>query len=120
MLPQPTMRHQAADESYNINSIHGRFKYDSRSGKARNHLRSVRGEVDQSLTLLTLPGWLFCVETDVVALKGVSSEQKYRNNGLCTYRSGLEVKMASKRIKRSPSAHSLKSKKHKRERKTTR
>jgi hypothetical protein len=110
------MRQQATDESYNINSILGRFKYDSRSGKARNHLQFVREEVDRSLRLLTLPGWPFCVETDMVALKGVSREQKYRNNGLCTYRSGLEVKMASKHVKRSPSAHSLKSEKNIRER----
>jgi hypothetical protein len=110
------MRQQAADKSYNIKSIHGHFKYDSRSGKARNHLQSVREEVDRSLTLLTLPGWPFCVETDVVALKGVRREQKYRNNGLCTYCSGLEVKMASKHIKRSPGAHSLKSEKNIRER----
>jgi hypothetical protein len=112
------MRQQAADESYNMNSIQGRFKYDSTSGKARNHLQSVRGEVDQSLRQLTLPGWPFCVETGVVALKGVRVEQKYRNNRLCTmcaYRGGLEIKMASKHIKRSPSAHSLKSEKHKRE-----
>jgi hypothetical protein len=100
------MHQQAADESYSINSIHGRFKYDSRSGKARNHLQSVRGEVDQSLTLLTLPGWPFCVEIDVAAIKAVS--KKYRNSGLCTCPSGLEVKMASEHIKRSPSAHSLK------------
>lgn len=56
-----------------MKSIYGRLK---RSGKARNHLQSVRGEADQSLTLLTLPGWPFCVETDVVAFKAVSREQK--------------------------------------------
>ena len=54
----------------------------------------------------------------MAAFKGVRSpEQNFRNDGLCTYRSGLEVKMASKHIKRPPSAHSLKSEKHKRDRK---
>ena len=68
------MRQQAADESYNINSIHEHFKYDPMSGKARSHLQPVRGEVDPSLTLLTLPGRPFCVETNVVALEGARRE----------------------------------------------
>ena len=69
------MRKQAADESYSISRIYIHLMYDSRSGKARNHLQSVHGEVDLSLTLSTPPGWPFCVETDVAALKGVRSHE---------------------------------------------